>query len=99
MKIYGQHDENTLEQFDFVMKNAEKGALMADGHFGYIMPVGGVVAYKGLVSPAGVGYDISCGNKAVKLDCKSSDIDLDSVLEPKCTPIQAQPSLSSNIST
>ena len=83
MKIYGQHEENTLEQFDFVMKNAEKGALMADGHFGYIMPVGGVVAYKGLVSPAGVGYDISCGNKAVKLNCKSDDIKpyLDTILD------------------
>ena len=28
------------------------------------MPVGGVIAYDGKVSPSGVGYDIGCGNKA-----------------------------------
>ena len=45
-----------------------KGALMADNHIGYSMPIGGVIAYPDKVSPSGVGYDIACGNKAVKLD-------------------------------
>ena len=43
-------------------------ALMADHHVGYGVPIGGVVAYHELVSPSGVGYDIACGNKAVRLD-------------------------------
>ena len=37
---------------------------MADHHLGYAVPIGGVVAYKGRVSPSGVGFDIACGNKA-----------------------------------
>jgi tRNA-splicing ligase RtcB len=43
-------------------------ALMADHHKGYAVPIGGVVAYDGAISPAGVGYDIACGNKAVLTD-------------------------------
>lgn len=51
-----------------------KSALMADHHVGYSMPIGGVVAYKDAVSPSGVGYDIGCGNKAVRLDLKYSEV-------------------------
>jgi len=43
-------------------------ALMADHHKGYAVPIGGVVAYENAISPAGVGYDIACGNKAVLTD-------------------------------
>jgi tRNA-splicing ligase RtcB (3'-phosphate/5'-hydroxy nucleic acid ligase) len=42
-------------------------ALMADHHKGYAVPIGGVVAYDNAISPSGVGYDIGCGNKAVRL--------------------------------
>ena len=45
MKIFGQHDENTLRQLQDVASRAERVALMADGHVGYIMPIGGVAAY------------------------------------------------------
>lgn len=55
------------------MKTAYKGALMADHHLGYAVPVGGVVAYQGQVSPSGVGFDIACGNKAVMTDAELSD--------------------------
>src|SRR5215469_6696703 len=43
-------------------------ALMADHHKGYAVPIGGVVGYESAISPAGVGYDIACGNKAVLTD-------------------------------
>lgn len=33
-----------------------------------------VVVYKDKISPAGVGFDIACGNKAVKLNLKYNDI-------------------------
>ena len=72
--IYGDHDDKTIKQYKSVMKNAEKGALMADGHIGYVMPIGGVAAYSGVIAPAGVGYDIACGNMAVKLDIKTNQI-------------------------
>jgi len=49
-------------------------ALMADHHKGYSMPIGGVVAYRNKVSPSGVGYDISCGNKAVRTDLTVDEV-------------------------
>jgi tRNA-splicing ligase RtcB len=41
--------------------------LCADGHLGYGHPIGGVAAYKDRISISGVGFDIACGNMAVKL--------------------------------
>ena len=41
---------------------------MADGHLGYVMPIGGVAAYKEKVSVVGVGFDIACGNAAIRTD-------------------------------
>jgi tRNA-splicing ligase RtcB (3'-phosphate/5'-hydroxy nucleic acid ligase) len=79
--VFGIHDDNTIAQFRDVMSRAEKGALMADGHLGYVMPIGGVAAYRNRVSPVGVGFDIGCGNMAVKLDLKSEDLDLDRTLD------------------
>ena len=60
--IFGPHDENTLAQMKNVTAHdACVGAtLCADGHLGYAVPIGGVIAYDGHVSPSGVGYDISC---------------------------------------
>lgn len=53
---------------------AERLALMADHHVGYGVPIGGVVAYRHRISPSGVGYDIACGNKAVRLDCEERKV-------------------------
>ena len=52
---------------------ARAAALMADHHKGYAVPIGGVVAYDNAISPAGVGYDIACGNKAVLTDMPGAD--------------------------
>jgi tRNA-splicing ligase RtcB len=41
---------------------------MADGHLGYVMPIGGVAAYRDQVSVVGVGFDIACGNAAIRTD-------------------------------
>jgi 3-methyladenine DNA glycosylase/8-oxoguanine DNA glycosylase len=41
---------------------------MADGHVGYVMPIGGVAAYRNQVSVVGVGFDIACGNAAIRTD-------------------------------
>lgn len=67
-KIFGQHDEKTLIQLDDVASRAERAALMADGHLGYVMPIGGVAAYRDKVSVVGVGFDIACGNAAIRTD-------------------------------
>src|SRR5204863_2272315 len=42
----------------------EASIAMPDAHWGYGLPVGGVVATDpehGVISPGGVGYDIGCG--------------------------------------
>jgi tRNA-splicing ligase RtcB len=62
-------DEGALAQAVTCRRTSEHVALMADHHLGYAVPIGGVVLYKDAISPSGVGYDIGCGNKAVRLDC------------------------------
>ncbi|HEY0971674.1 MAG TPA: RtcB family protein [Gemmatimonadales bacterium] len=68
MKIFGQHDEQTIVQLQDVRSRAVDAALMADGHVGYVMPIGGVAAYRDQVSVVGVGFDIACGNAAIRTD-------------------------------
>jgi len=70
MKIFGQHDQQTIAQFEQVRANAVDAALMADGHVGYVMPIGGVAAYREQVSVVGVGFDIACGNAAIRTGVK-----------------------------
>jgi tRNA-splicing ligase RtcB len=79
--VFGNPDDNTLDQYQNVLMRAERGALMADAHLGYVMPIGGVMAYDNKVSPVGVGFDIACGNMAVKLDQKSEDFDVSAALD------------------
>ena len=66
--IFGEHDAKTIAQFQDVAGRAERAALMADGHVGYVMPIGGVAAYQEQVSVVGVGFDIACGNAAIRTD-------------------------------
>jgi tRNA-splicing ligase RtcB len=76
-KIFGEHDARTKEQMARCMGvgSVVGGVLCADGHLGYAQPVGGVIAYEEHVSISGVGYDIGCGNMAVRLDMKRAEID------------------------
>ena len=68
MKVFGTHDEATIAQLQDVASRAADAALMADGHVGYVMPIGGVAAYRDQVSVVGVGFDIACGNAAIRTD-------------------------------
>jgi tRNA-splicing ligase RtcB (3'-phosphate/5'-hydroxy nucleic acid ligase) len=75
--VWGEALPEAIEQMKAVMNYEIKPsyvALMADHHIGYSVPVGGVVAYERAVCVNGVGYDIACGNKCVRLDCKAQDI-------------------------
>src|SRR5215211_9210860 len=74
--VIGHHDPRTVEQLRRCV-DAEEGAagvLCADWDVGYSEPVGGVVAYRDHISVSGVGYDIGCGNKAVRTDLRRDDI-------------------------
>jgi tRNA-splicing ligase RtcB len=77
LEIFGEHDANTITQMRNCMSvgNAVAGVICADGHLGYAQPVGGVIAYEKQISISGVGFDIGCGNMAVKLDLKFADIE------------------------
>src|SRR6266542_135589 len=66
--IFGEHEPNSIAQLEDVASRAERAALMADGHLGYVMPIGGVAAYREQVSVVGVGFDIACGNAAIRTD-------------------------------
>lgn len=48
-------------------------AIMSDTHLGYGMPIGGVAALDGVVSPNMVGVDIGCGMCAVKTSLTEID--------------------------
>src|SRR5215468_7393487 len=76
MKIFGEHDARTQEQMVRCMQygSVVGGVLCADGHLGYAQPVGGVIAYEEHISVSGVGFDIACGNMAVKLDLPKAAI-------------------------
>ncbi len=50
---------------------------MPDMHFGYGLPIGGVVATRlsdGIVSPGGTGYDINCGVRLIRSNLYEKDI-------------------------
>ncbi|HEY5792840.1 MAG TPA: RtcB family protein, partial [Chthoniobacterales bacterium] len=75
VRIFGTHDEATIAQIRrCIAAGGERGVLCADGHKGYAQPIGGVVAYRDLISISGVGFDIACGNLAIRTDAKGGDV-------------------------
>lgn len=48
-------------------------AIMADAHFGYGMPIGGVLAAEDVIIPNAVGVDIGCGVCAMRTSLKEID--------------------------
>lgn len=73
----GTLEENVLEQaldlaqLPFVFKWV---ALMPDCHYGYGMPIGGVLATKDVIVPNAVGMDIGCGMCYVQTDILFADL-------------------------
>ena len=69
---------------------------MADWHFGYGFPIGGVVATDvnagelgGAISPGGVGFDINCGVRLCSLNVEISDIEPKSLVGALASEIPA----------
>jgi tRNA-splicing ligase RtcB (3'-phosphate/5'-hydroxy nucleic acid ligase) len=76
---FGEVEPASLQQLERcldVSGESSRGVLCADHHKGYSMPIGGVVASDEVVIPAGVGYDIGCGNCAVQTPIKATDVDV-----------------------
>lgn len=80
---FGQVDDRAYAQLVRCAEtgNAPYAVLCADHHVGYSQPIGGAIAYRGYVSPSGVGYDIGCGNKAVLTNLLAADVDVAKVMD------------------
>ncbi len=80
-KIYGKKEieESPIKQMDVAMRLpiTIKGALMADAHQGYGLPIGGVLATKNAVIPYGVGMDIGCRMCISVYDLTVNKIEID----------------------
>lgn len=79
IKIFGEEiiDVNAINQLENCLGPDDIGVLTADAHYGYNHPIGGAIAYKNKISLSGVGFDIGCGNKAVKTDILAKDISME----------------------
>ena len=82
--VFGKEiiDEKSILQLQRCFSDEDFAVLTADAHYGYGHPIGGAVAYKNKISVSGVGFDIGCGNKAVRTDIKADDIKVPQV--PRC---------------
>ena len=69
-------EENAMEQIDNLVRLPfvfNRVAVMSDCHSGFGMPIGGVLATRGVVIPNAVGVDIGCGMCAVKTSLTEID--------------------------
>ncbi len=83
IKIFGKEiiDDKSIAQIEKCTSENDIGVLTADAHYGYGHPIGGAVAYKNKISLSGVGFDIACGNKAVRTDIKADEINLPKIMD------------------
>lgn len=83
LTIFGREliDEKSILQIKNAVGPEDIAVLTADAHYGYGHPIGGAVAYKDKISLSGVGFDIACGNKAVKTTIKASEINVAAVMD------------------
>ncbi len=83
IKIFGESiiDPPAIEQLKNCTTTDGYGVLTADAHVGYGHPIGGAIAYPDKISLSGVGFDIACGNKAVRTTVQEGDLDLAGVMD------------------
>ncbi len=74
-------DDNALEQVANVatLPGIQKFSLaLPDIHWGYGFPIGGCAATDpdegGVISPGGVGYDINCGVRLMRINLRQADV-------------------------
>lgn len=81
--IFGEHliDEKSIRQIENCISEEDIAVLTADAHYGYGHPIGGAVAYKNHISLSGVGFDIACGNMAVRTTVKADDIPVHKIMD------------------
>lgn len=70
-------DDATLKQMETAARLpvSVRGAQMPDGHLGYGLPIGGVLATRNVVIPYAVGVDIACRVKLSVLPIEAAKLD------------------------
>ncbi|WP_237066106.1 RtcB family protein [Microbulbifer guangxiensis] len=81
-QLIGAMDDKVFEQLCNVATLpgiVQAAYAMPDAHWGYGFPIGGVAAFDadegGVVSAGGVGFDISCGVRALRTGLTADDIE------------------------
>ena len=71
-KTFGEIYPEAKRQLDTCLQTVGEGlgVLCGDHHVGYGCPIGGVVATQNVILPAVIGYDVGCGNLAVRTNLK-----------------------------
>lgn len=71
LELGAAEQAHNLANLPFTYKHV---AIMPDAHQGYGMPIGGVLATKGVVVPNAVGVDIGCGMRATRTNLHMDEI-------------------------
>ncbi len=83
LTIFGREiiDNQSIEQIRNCYSEHDYAVLTADAHYGYGHPIGGAIAYKDKISLSGVGFDIGCGNKAVRTELIAKEVDIAKLMD------------------
>ncbi len=79
-KLLGGMDQGVIEQVTNVasLPGIQRYSYaMADAHWGYGFPIGGVAAFDpevGIISPGGIGFDINCGMRLIRTNLRFKEV-------------------------
>lgn len=77
LNVFGTEliDGEAIKQMETALRlpTSFGGAIMPDGHLGYALPIGGVLAMENSISPHFIGFDISCMMKLSVIDVTVKD--------------------------
>ncbi len=82
--IFGREliEEDPVRQIEkCITSESDIAVLNADAHYGYGHPIGGAVAYRDKISLSGVGFDIACGNYAVRTGIPAKEVDVPGIMD------------------
>ena len=77
-ELFSFLEEESVEQIKKILHLHPEGEIyvMPDVHVGYGFPIGGVAGFplkNAIISPGGVGFDINCGVRAIKVHGKMNN--------------------------
>jgi tRNA-splicing ligase RtcB len=79
-KLVDGMDQGVIEQVTNVASLpgiVKYSYAMADAHWGYGFPIGGVAAFDptdGVISPGGIGFDVNCGMRLIRTNLRFQEV-------------------------